>query len=62
MLGLDRPLAQRSINVGCSNLLCGVPMLGREDIDKAYYRLSHHETAFNTIHISLRSIGVHCCG
>ena len=60
--GLDRPLAQHSIDVDCGSLLCGALILGREDIDEAYCKLSRHETTFDTIHIFLHSIEACCCG
>jgi hypothetical protein len=59
--GLDRPLAQRNIGVGCGSLLRDAPILGREDIDEAYYKLLRRETAFDTIRTFLRSIGVCYC-
>ena len=61
-LGLDRPLAQCSTDVGCDSLHLNVPILGREDINEAYYRPLHHGMAFYTIHNVLHSIGVHYYG
>ena len=60
--GLDRLLARHNIDGDCDSPLLDVPILGREDIDEAYYRPLRREMVFDTTHTSLRNVGVRCCG